>query len=157
MEGPIGRLTYEGNAIFKIANKEPMRKTKIGLIAGGSGITPLLSFLDAVYRAKDPNIECCRLLYSNKTEADILCREQLDAINADESAPNFTVAHTLTRVDADVPGMLRGRVNIEMIRSLNFPEPSEETLIFSCGPSAQTKAIKAFLLEAGYSESMIYP
>ena len=53
MEAPIGRLTYVGNATFHILNKEPMRKTKIGLIAGGSGITPLLSLLDAIYRAND--------------------------------------------------------------------------------------------------------
>ena len=52
-----------------------MRKTKIGLIAGGSGITPLLSVMDAIYRAKDTSIETVKLLYSNKTEADILCRE----------------------------------------------------------------------------------
>ena len=69
------------------------------------------------------------------------------------------MTHTLTRVEGDVAGdnVLRGRVNIEMIRSLNFPEPSEDTLIFSCGPSAQTKAIKEFLTAAGYSETMIFP
>ena len=53
MEAPIGRLTYLGNATIQILNKEPMRKTKIGLIGGGSGITPLLSLMDAVYRAND--------------------------------------------------------------------------------------------------------
>ena len=75
MEGPVGRMTYEGNATFRVTGKEPMRKTKIGLIAGGSGITPLLSVMDAIYRAKDSSIETVKLLYSNKTEADILCRE----------------------------------------------------------------------------------
>ena len=53
MEGPVGRLTYLGNATIQIVKKEPMRKTKIGLIAGGSGIAPLLSLLDAIYRAND--------------------------------------------------------------------------------------------------------
>ena len=69
------------------------------------------------------------------------------------------MTHTLTRVEGEVAGsnVLRGRVNIEMLRTLNFPEPSEETIIYSCGPSAQTKAIKAFLTEAGYSETMIFP
>lgn len=159
MEGPIGRLTYEGNATFKITGKEPMRKTKIGLIAGGSGITPLLSLMSAIHKAKDSTIECCKMIYSNKTEADILCKDELDAIDADESMPNLTVVHTLTRVQGDSsdPRILRGRVNIEMLRAQNFPEPSDETLIFSCGPAAQTKAIKEFLLAAGYSETMIFP
>ena len=74
-----------------------MRKvTKLGLIAGGSGITPLFECMDAIYRARDKNITV-KMLYSNKTEADILLREQLDAINDDASAENIQVTHTLTR------------------------------------------------------------
>ena len=75
MEGPVGRMTYQGNGTFKITGKDPMQKTKIGLIAGGSGLTPMLSVMDAMYRAKDTSISCVKMLYSNKTETDILCRE----------------------------------------------------------------------------------
>lgn len=41
MEGPKGLLSYEGNGKFLI-RKKPVLKTKIGLIAGGTGITPIL-------------------------------------------------------------------------------------------------------------------
>ena len=75
MEGPVGMMTYLGNATFQKKGKEPMRKTKLGLIAGGSGITPLLSVMDGIYRAKDMSVTSVKMLYSNKTEADILCRE----------------------------------------------------------------------------------
>ena len=40
MEGPKGRLQYEGFGTFSIAKKPSSGKTKIGCIAGGSGITP---------------------------------------------------------------------------------------------------------------------
>ena len=66
------------------------------MIAGGSGITPLYKCMDSIYRAKDPEMTV-KMLFSNKTEADILLREELDAINADASAPNISVTHTLTR------------------------------------------------------------
>lgn len=41
MEGPKGLLSYEGHGKF-ILKKKPIRKTKIGLIAGGTGITPIM-------------------------------------------------------------------------------------------------------------------
>ena len=41
MEGPKGRLVYEGDGKFIITRKPlPARKTKIGMVAGGTGITP---------------------------------------------------------------------------------------------------------------------
>ena len=39
MEGPKGLLFYEGQGNFKLRSK-PITKTKIGMIAGGTGITP---------------------------------------------------------------------------------------------------------------------
>jgi ferredoxin-NADP reductase len=39
MEGPKGTLLYYGNGNF-VLRKKPIKKSKIGLIAGGTGITP---------------------------------------------------------------------------------------------------------------------
>jgi ferredoxin-NADP reductase len=39
MEGPKGRLAYEGFGNFMIL-KKLHRKTRIGMVAGGTGITP---------------------------------------------------------------------------------------------------------------------
>ncbi len=41
MEGPKGRLVYEGEGKFIISRKPlALRKRNIGLVAGGTGITP---------------------------------------------------------------------------------------------------------------------
>jgi ferredoxin-NADP reductase len=40
MEGPKGLLNYHGDGNFLIKNN-PVKKTKIGLVAGGTGITPI--------------------------------------------------------------------------------------------------------------------
>ena len=153
MEGPVGRLTYKGNATFSV-KKQPRRITKLGLIAGGSGITPIFNIMDAVHRGNDQSVDI-KMIYSNKTAGDILLKEELAKINAEAS--NITVTHTITR-DAEVPAdYLRGRVSIDMLQELNFPAPSEETLIYSCGPKAFNDAISAFLTAAGYSKDMIYP
>jgi len=39
MEGPKGLLNYHGSGNFTL-KKVPVKKTKVGMIAGGSGITP---------------------------------------------------------------------------------------------------------------------
>lgn len=91
--------------------------TKLGLIAGGSGLTPLYSALNAIHKGKDQHVKQVHMIYSNKTEADILMRAELDAINADESAPHIKVTHTLTRASEDIAedNVLRGRVTFEML------------------------------------------
>ena len=96
MEGPMGRITYKGNGMFHPMNKDPIKRTKIGLLAGGSGITPMFSIMDAIYRAREQNMSV-KMIYSNKTCSDILIKDELDAINADESMPNISVTHTITR------------------------------------------------------------
>jgi len=53
---------------------------------------------------------------------------------------------------------MRGRINIEMLRALQgFPEPSDDTIIFYCGPSSFDKAVKEMLLANGYTKDMIFP
>jgi len=53
---------------------------------------------------------------------------------------------------------MRGRINIEMLRALQgFPEPSDDTIIFYCGPSSFDKAVKEMLLANGYTQDMIFP
>ena len=69
---PAGKIKYLGFGDFNLF-KRPFkhRKTKIGLIAGGSGITPLYSIAQASIYADD-GLEIV-LLFSNKTKADIIC------------------------------------------------------------------------------------
>jgi NAD(P)H-flavin reductase len=44
MEGPKGRLAYEGFGKFKIG-KQILTKKNIGLVSGGTGITPCYQVL----------------------------------------------------------------------------------------------------------------
>ena len=111
-EGPMGRCSYMGDGVFVRKDKGEFRATNIGLIAGGSGITPILSILDAIYRAKETHLNVT-LLFSNKTRDDILCKPELDAIANDTSCTNIKIYHTITREEGDLgPGFLKGRVTL---------------------------------------------
>lgn len=99
-----------------------------------------------------------KLLFSNKTRDDILIKDKLDAIANDETCTNIQISHTITREEGDLgPGLLTGRVTLAMLQEIGFPEPGNNTFIWSCGPSDMTKAIKTLLTEAGYAEDRIFP
>ena len=86
---PTGRQFYHGGGLW--SNKETLQKrtkTKLGFLAAGTGITPLFKVMDAVYRSGDKSVSI-KMLYSNKTEGDILLREECDKIHFDESATNI--------------------------------------------------------------------
>jgi NAD(P)H-flavin reductase len=72
-EGPTGKTKYEGNGKFISQKKELPKKQKLGLIAGGTGISPLYSIALASSLAKD-GLDI-QLLFSNKTKDDIIMKE----------------------------------------------------------------------------------
>jgi len=75
MEGPKGRLKYEGQGNFVITKKPVTGKTKIGLIAGGTGITPCYQIIQSILVNNDtPSVS---LLFGNRTISDILLKEEL--------------------------------------------------------------------------------
>lgn len=114
-EGPIGRVRYLGHGAFKLLKNDLKPKSKIGLIAGGTGITPLLAIAQASIWAED-GLEVT-LLFSNKTKGDILCKDQIDEL-VQKNPAKFRVFHTLTRHNTETDGDwdgLTGRVSMEML------------------------------------------
>jgi cytochrome-b5 reductase len=135
--GPSGLITYKENGVFalkKEKNSEPaMRQFKeIGMIAGGTGITPMLQIITHILKNKnDPtNIS---LLFANQTEDDILLKDKLDELAA-EHVGRFRVWYT---VDRPTPlwKYSTGFISEQMIAE-HLPKPSESAAIFMCGPPA---------------------
>mmetsp|Transcript_29048 Transcript_29048/g.43808 ORF Transcript_29048/g.43808 Transcript_29048/m.43808 type:complete len:261 (+) Transcript_29048:2-784(+) len=75
MEGPKGRLAYEGYGKFIISKKAVEGKTKIGCIAGGTGITPCYQIIQAALKNKDSTQ--LSLVFGNRTVEDILLKDEL--------------------------------------------------------------------------------
>lgn len=71
---------------------------RIALLAAGSGITPMLALLSYLLERSSNKMESICLLYFNKTEADIWCREMLDNLCAKDK--RLTVKHFLSDVES---------------------------------------------------------
>ena len=84
MKGPLGRMQYKGNGHFelgphKMFNSEDLTlkgKTNIGMIAGGTGITPIFSMIQASLN-EDDSLKMS-LLYACKSDKDIWFKDELD-------------------------------------------------------------------------------
>jgi ferredoxin-NADP reductase len=140
LRGPIG-----GYFVWTVAIGGPLF-----LIAGGSGIVPLMAMLR--HRAALKSTIPAVLLYSSRTFEDIIYREELDRLAAD--ADRFEVVHTLTRRQPAGWTGAAGRIDSKMLASVG-PSPKEAPKIFVCGPTGLVESVAVSLLAVGHNRHLI--
>ena len=151
MCGPKGRLAYEGFGKFRIQGKLIQKKT-IGLISGGTGITPCYQVLQAALDGDDGTK--LSLVFANRTVEDILLKEEIDSF-AQNYKERFNLFYT---VDVQPQGEWKygvGWVNFDMLKN-NLPAPGPDTLILFCGPPPFEEMIKKNLKAIGYEDDMMF-
>ena len=140
LRGPIG-----GYFVWEAGDTRPLL-----LIAGGSGIVPLMAMIR--HRELVRDMPATKLLYSSRTFEDIIYRAELDRLAA--SGDGLTVAHTLTRVQpAGWKGYAR-RIDREMVRGVAWPK-EQSPLVFVCGPTSFVETASGLLVDSGYDPSWI--
>ncbi len=149
MQGPKGHLEYLGKGSFTITKRGEItqyRKKKIGMIAGGTGITPMLQIIRAIQKNSDDRTEVW-LIFANQTEEDILLRKELEGIPSDR----FHLHYTLDRPPTDWK-FSQGFINTEMCRN-HLPPAGDDSMIYLCGPPPMIKfACEPALKELGFNE-----
>jgi ferredoxin-NADP reductase len=135
MRGPIG-----GHF-----NWAPARGGPLLLIAGGSGVVPLMSMLRH-RRAAGSDVPTV-LLYSARRLDEVIFREEL---MADRALPGFTLALALTREGSAPEGVHRGRIDMAVVdRALAAFGQAAPRNVFVCGSSAFVEVATRLLIAAG--------
>lgn len=148
VKGPLGHFEYLGRGNF-IVKGEKRNAKKIGLICGGTGLTPGYQVMMAVYKDLDDDTEIY-LLYGNRTEGDILMREDLDMMARERD--NIHVWYTLDQAEEGW-AYSTGFINEQMIRE-HLPGADEDSFVGMCGPPVMiTHACIPNLEKVGYDSS----
>ena len=133
-KGPIGHVTYNGRGNFLIHGKET-KLSEVGLICGGTGITPAYQIIKAITKDKKDKTKV-RLLYANKTEDDILLRDELDEL-ASKFPRKFKLHYTLDEPPHNWK-YSKGFINEDMIKE-HMPQYSKKAMVMMCGPPPMIK------------------
>jgi ferredoxin-NADP reductase len=147
LRGPIG-----GYFVWDVATGGPLL-----LVAGGSGIVPLMAMLrhrdtalgaDAAARERLP----VRLLYSSRRWESVIYREELARMAAKDIAVEVT--HTITREQPAGWTGFKRRIDRAMLEQVAWPA-SEHPRAFVCGPTSLVEAVASDLVELGHQPSLI--
>jgi ferredoxin-NADP reductase len=140
LRGPIG-----GYFVWEMPMGGPLL-----LVAGGSGIVPLMAMLR--HRAAIGSTVPTRLLYSSRSFEDIIYRGELTRL--DEADQMLEVVHTLTR--SHPPGWTgySRRIDTDMLREVAWPA-DQHPLVFICGPTPFVETAAASFVTLGYEPAQI--
>ncbi|XP_075553583.1 NADH-cytochrome b5 reductase 2-like [Dermacentor variabilis] len=134
IQGPRGRFVYEGHGRFVTVDGSWLPPaTWLGLVAAGSGVTPMLQLLRHVL-ADGTDKTKIMMIDVNRTEEDIIARRELNGY-AKAHAERFSLCHVLSKPPTGegattyVAGPLTPGIMAE-----HLPSPTAETIVLLCGP-----------------------
>ncbi len=126
----------------------PDMEGPVALIAGGIGLTPLMSVIRAIDESASPTP--ATLIYSASTPSEILFREEL--VDIARRNPDVRLAFTITHPEREKWDGRTGRIDAELIRT---SQVSLESLFFICGPPDMIRDMISMLISMGVPGSRI--
>jgi ferredoxin-NADP reductase len=148
LRGPIG-----GYFVWDVALGGPLL-----LVAGGSGIVPLMAMLR--HRAialgaadvRERHTVPARLLYSSRRWDDVIYGRELERLAQDDET--LEVAFTFTREPPRGWIGFRRRIDRMMLAEVAWP-PGERPHVFVCGPTPLVETVAAALVELGHDPARV--
>ncbi|MCF8080615.1 MAG: ferric reductase-like transmembrane domain-containing protein [Desulfobacterales bacterium] len=138
LQGPFGKFTHLIDA--------PGRQ--IVMIAGGIGITPMLSMLRYMRDIEDHRP--VTLIWSNRAEEYLFCRQELDEMQ--QKLTRFTWIPTFTRRQAGFGHF--GRVDRPLMEKL-LVDTARSAAVYVCGPPEMIREVSASARQIGFAAGSI--
>ena len=138
VRGPLG-----GFFVWRESDPDPVQ-----LVAGGSGIVPLIAMARAHRRSG--SAASFRLLYSVRSPDDAYYARELEAL-VDE---RFQLDWAYTRRVPEGSGLPVGRVTSSVLATTTLP-PETGPAVFVCGPTGFVEAVAAALVQLGHDPQRI--
>jgi len=123
---------------------DPSSPAPVLLVAGGSGVVPLMAMIRA-----NTNKVPVRLIYSVRSPADVLYGPEL---SERARVSPLTLTYLYTR--AAPAGMPVGRINADVVTAAGWP-PDSKPSVFVCGPTGFVEAAANLLVAAGHDPAAV--
>lgn len=156
ISGPSGEIRYLGGGEFEIS--DPFEEIKVrrkvwelGMVAGGTGITPMYQIARWATEEQDPLK--MRLLFANREPVDVMLKQELNDL-ASSSGGRLEVSYTVDSADAQWPH-LQGLVSEDMLRA-TLGSPEQCGMVCVCGPAPFHKVVARNLELLGFSHGDIF-
>ncbi|KAK4276775.1 hypothetical protein QN277_014883 [Acacia crassicarpa] len=145
VKGPLGHIEYSGRGQFLVHGKPKFAK-RLAMLAGGTGITPIYQVAQAILKDPEDQTEM-HVVYANRTEDDILLREELDEwAKKDE---RFKVWYVVQESNEGWEYSV-GFITEDILRE-HAPTASDDTLALACGPPPMIQfAVQSNLEKMGF-------
>jgi len=127
LHGVFGDIRYQDEGVF---------------IAGGAGVTPFLSIFRHL-REMD-SVGNNKLIFANKTRADIIHEEELDNLLGDHFINVLS--------EQEISGYKHGFITRDILESRLMPNNS---YVYVCGPPPMMKSIEKILVELNIQDQFI--
>ena len=140
LKGPIGHFVWKSQGMALLDGVE-RRVREIGMVCGGSGITPILQVVRGIFGDPSDTTTQVSVLDVNRFVRDILCRDELDILAA-EHPTRLRIHYSLTgnQIPSDW-SYSTGRVTSEMLKA-HLLEAGEDRIVCICGPPPLEQQIK---------------
>jgi len=139
VKGPKGAMVYTPNMV-----------RHFGMIAGGTGITPMLQVVKAILRGRSSGDKTqVDLIFANVNEEDILLKQDLDKLTREDSG--FRVHYVLNNPPEGWTGGV-GFVTADMIKE-RFPAAASDVKVLICGPPPMVSAMKKATESLGFAKA----
>ena len=159
VRGPKGAMVYAPGLV-----------KRFGMIAGGTGITPMLQIIRAIVRGRPRNggkdTTQVDLIFANVNYEDILLKEDLDTLAKED--PDFRVYYVLNNppekwdggVGFCTPDMIKVGLRLDClfvfssltVLKAKLPPPSPDMKLLLCGPPPMISAMKKATESLGYEK-----
>ena len=127
---------------------EPEVGGPVLLVAGGSGVVPLMAMLrQRVASGSDADM---KLLLSSRSWDDVIYRDELERIAGD----GVTVVHTLTRTQPPGWTGYARRVDKAMLEEI-APPSADRPLVYVCGPTPFVEVVATALVQLGHAPDRV--
>jgi cytochrome-b5 reductase len=159
MLGPMGVVGYPApKTITHGAKVVQVNAAHLVLIAGGTGIAPMLQLIRAVFERREDTTTKITLVYASRALEYVIALDQLEPM-ANMFPSRMKIHHVLSQASPgdskELGAFTIGRLTQDLLATL-LPAAAPDMAVFHCGPPDFDEAVGKALLELQFTPAQIH-